>query len=283
MSRERIELEHTIEHPIETNFVSITENLHCALLSKLRLLWFVRWFVAVCCYGNADYKRTIPAVQDNLHLKYWFLLNVDLNLHRILHTIHSNVPRYDNFNHMAYMFNSQICNFCANALWPKTISVIMVAQIMCNILCPCLFNNVYNYKGFIGLHAADVAGQFTAASPTCSGSAFTFRCTVTGDINGVTIWRVGGNSECPLPHRLNSSSICGPSNVFTARSSTGFGTSVSSFTSTLSGTAYPELNGTLVECFQQATSLGQQSKINGTTLILLGQYIYPHGYISNVW
>ena len=142
-------------------------------------------------------------------------------------------------------------------------------------------DNVYNYKAFIGLLAADVAGQFTAAPPTCSGSTFTFRCTVTGDMNGVTIWRVGGNSECPLPHRSNSSSICGPSNVFTARSSTGFGTSATSYSSTLSGTATPALDGTMVECFQQAASLDPQSIINGTTLTLLGQYVYFHKYISN--
>ena len=182
---------------------------------------------------------------------------------------------------MVYAFNSQICDFCTNTLWPYTISIIMVAQTMWYILYPCYFHEVCYYNAFIGLHAADVAGQFTAAPPTCSGSTFTFRCTVTGDMNGVTIWRVGGNSECPLPHSSNSSSICGPSDVFTARSSTGFATSATSFSSTLSGTATPALDGTLVECFQQAASLQQRSKINSTTLILLGQYIYLHWYISN--
>ena len=127
----------------------------------------------------------------------------------------------------------------------------------------------------IGLHAADVAGQFTAAPATCPGETFTFRCTVSGDLNGVTIWRVGGSSECPLPHRSNSSSICGPNNVFKAKSSTGFGTSATTYSSTLSGTATPELNGTLVECFQQATSLAPQRIINSTTLMLLGQYVIP--------
>ena len=125
----------------------------------------------------------------------------------------------------------------------------------------------------IGLHAGNVVGQFTAAPATCPGETFTFRCTVSGDLNGVTIWRVGGSSECPLPHRSNSSSICGPGKAFTARSSTGFGTRVTSYSSTLSGTATPELNGTLVECFQQATSVDPQRIINGTTLTLLGQYV----------
>ena len=87
------------------------------------------------------------------------------------------------------------------------------------------------------MYSGDVAGQFTGAPPTGPGDTFTFRCTVTGNMSGFTIWRVGGVSECTLVHRSTSSSICGPGDTFTARSGTGFGTSATSFLSTLSGTA----------------------------------------------
>ena len=119
-----------------------------------------------------------------------------------------------------------------------------------------------------------VTGQFTAAPPTCPGDTFTFRCTVTGEMSGSTIWRVGvGTPECTLAHTSTSSSICGPSDVFTARSGTGFGTGATSFTSTLSGTATSTLNGTLVECFGQANNVDTEIRVNGSILQILGVYI----------
>ena len=130
--------------------------------------------------------------------------------------------------------------------------------------------------------SGDVTGQLTAAPPTCPGETFTFTCTVTGDINGTTIWRVagsttwseGGNRECPLLHRTSSSSICGPSNVFTANSGAGFGASATSFTSTLSGTAAPALDGTLVECFGLATSTDPWNLVGKGMLKLKGQCVF---------
>ena len=121
-------------------------------------------------------------------------------------------------------------------------------------------------------YAGNVAGQFTAAPLLCPGETFTFRCTVTGNKSGVTTWRVNGTIECNLVHRSNSSPICGPSDSFTARPSTGFGTSATSFTSTLSGTADPALNGTLVECFGPANNVEPGNRINGSPLEILGKY-----------
>ena len=112
-----------------------------------------------------------------------------------------------------------------------------------------------------------------AALPTCPGDTFKFTCTVVGGMNGLTTWRVKGSSECPLPHRSTSSSICGPGNVFTARSGTGFGSNSSSYSSTLSGTATSSLNGTLVECFGTSNNTGPGDRINGSTLQILGQYV----------
>ena len=117
----------------------------------------------------------------------------------------------------------------------------------------------------------DVAGQFTAALPTCPGDTFIFRCNVTGDRSGVTLWIVGSSSECPLLHSTPDSHPCGTGSPFTARSVVGFGIDATSFTSTLSGTATPTLNGTLVECFGPAFSRGSDNMVGNSTLQILGQ------------
>ena len=64
---------------------------------------------------------------------------------------------------------------------------------------------------------------------------------------------MGGSSECGLLHSTSHDG-CGSGSPFTGSPFTvtpvtGFGTSATSFTSTLSGTASPTLDGTLVECF----------------------------------
>ena len=87
---------------------------------------------------------------------------------------------------------------------------------------------------------------------------------------------MNGSSECNLFHRSNFSSICGPSDSFTARPGSGFGTSATSFTSTLSGTADPALNGTLVECFGPANNVDPGNRINGSTFEILGKYYMQH-------
>ena len=117
-----------------------------------------------------------------------------------------------------------------------------------------------------------VAGQLTAAAPTCPGDTFTFRCNVTGNMNGFTTWRVGGSSECnALTHRITSSSSpCGPSNAFTARPGAGFGTSGPTYSSTLSGTATLALSGILVECFGPANDEDPENRVGNTTLQILG-------------
>ena len=113
--------------------------------------------------------------------------------------------------------------------------------------------------------------QFTAGPPICPGDTFTFICTVTGDRNGITIWRVGGSSECSLVHTSTFSTICGPSDAFTVTPVTGFGTtSATSFSSTLSGTATSELNGTLVECFGPALSRDAGNMVGNSTLQIIG-------------
>ena len=136
----------------------------------------------------------------------------------------------------------------------------------------------YNFNSL-----GDVAAQFTAAPPTCPGDNFTFRCTVTGDRDGVTIWRVGGrSSECLLAHNTAGASVpCGSTSPFTATPGTGFGTtSATSFTSTLSGTAAPTLDETLVECFGPALSRDAENRVGNGLLQISGQYYAAlHTYI----
>ena len=117
-----------------------------------------------------------------------------------------------------------------------------------------------------------VAGQFTAAPPTCPGDTFTFRCTVTGDRSGVTIWRVGGSSECFLAHSTaGATSTCGAGSAFRATSGPEFGTRATSFSSTLSGTATSALNGTLVECFGPNLARDPGNIVGSSTLQVLGK------------
>ena len=124
------------------------------------------------------------------------------------------------------------------------------------------------------ISSGDAAGQFSPASPTCPADAFTFGCTVFGNMSGITTWRVG--TECVLVHRSTPSSLCGLDNAFKARSGTGFGTSATSFSSTLSGTGDSTLNGTLVECFGPANSVDPGNLVGNSTLKILGQFKSPH-------
>ena len=124
---------------------------------------------------------------------------------------------------------------------------------------------------FIGLSPGVVAGQFTAALPTCPGDTFTFRCNVIGDRIGITIWRVGRNSECSLVHSTTDDpGPCGSGSPFTVTTGTGFGTSGTSFSSTLSGTATSELNGTVVKCFGPALSSNAENMVGNSTLQIVG-------------
>ena len=59
-----------------------------------------------------------------------------------------------------------------------------------------------------------------------------------------------GSSECVLMHSTaGATATCGPGSAFKARPGAEFGTSATSYSSTLSRTATSALNGTLVECF----------------------------------
>ena len=72
---------------------------------------------------------------------------------------------------------------------------------------------------------------------------------------------------------MNRSCANGNSSDFTVTTGTGFGpTNATSFSSTLSGTATPALNGTLVECFGPRLARDAENMVGNSTLQILGQY-----------
>ena len=136
-----------------------------------------------------------------------------------------------------------------------------------------------SYYGII-LPPGDIVGNLTAVLPACPNDAFTFLCTVVGDSDGAIHWRVETNEntrECILPHStMRDPHPCGSGSPFIARTETGFETTdATSFTSTLSGIATSELNGTLVECFVQHPEeflcRSSENMVGNITLEILGQ------------
>jgi len=111
-----------------------------------------------------------------------------------------------------------------------------------------------------------------APPPTCPGDTFSFTCNVEG-INAITIWRVDGSSNmCTLSHLSTSRATCGPRNNFIATPGAGFGTtSATSYSSTLSGTASPILDGILVECFGPVNSVDTENRVGYSSIHALGQ------------
>ena len=83
---------------------------------------------------------------------------------------------------------------------------------------------------------------------------------------------MNGSSECSLVHNTaDDPGPCGSGSPFTVTTGTGFGTSATSFRSTLSGTATTILNGTWVECFGPALSREAENVVGNSTLQIVGQ------------
>ena len=85
----------------------------------------------------------------------------------------------------------------------------------------------------------------------------------------------GSSNLCTLSHISTATATCGPSEgsrAFTATPESGFGPGASGpFTSTLSATADPVLNGTLVECFGPAATADSGNRIGNSTIQVVGQ------------
>ena len=83
----------------------------------------------------------------------------------------------------------------------------------------------------------------------------------------------GGSSQCSLLHsKANSPGPCGTS-PFIVTTETGFGTSSTSFSSTLSGNA---LNSAVVECFGPRLARDAENRVGISTLQIVGQYQYTY-------
>ena len=83
---------------------------------------------------------------------------------------------------------------------------------------------------------------------------------------------VSAKCDCVLSHATqNDPRPCGSCSDFTVTTGTGFGTNATSFSSTLSGTATPALNGTLVECSGMLPR-DAEIMVGNSTLQILGQY-----------
>ena len=83
---------------------------------------------------------------------------------------------------------------------------------------------------------------------------------------------MNGSSECPQAHSTaDDPGPCGTGSPFTVTTGSEFGTSATSFSSTLSATATSKLNGTLVECFGPALSRDAENMVGNSTLQILGQ------------
>ena len=88
---------------------------------------------------------------------------------------------------------------------------------------------------------------------------------------------MGGSSECTLAHSTaGASSTCGAGSAFTAIPGAEFGTSATFYSSTLSGIATSELNGTLVECFGPDLNRTAENRVGKSTFWILGQYHVAH-------
>ena len=177
---------------------------------------------------------------------------------------------------VAFQYNLNVCCWCVNYY----VLHFSIDYSFCTCMSSSMQLSTCSFYLFIltVISLGDVTGQFTAAPPTCPGETFTFRCTVTGNQTGLTIWRVnsreGESNRCNMIHRTLSSPICGPGNVFAAISGAGFGTSGPSYLSTLSGTATPSMDGTLIECFGPANSVDPDNNIGYSTLQIVGQCMF---------
>ena len=128
-------------------------------------------------------------------------------------------------------------------------------------------------NALLNLCTGDVDGQLTEpSSPTCPGDAFTFDCTVVrmSGMNAVILWRVNGTSDlCIVSQISTNTDDCGPNNVFTASPG---GITATSYSSTLSGNADPELDGLLVECFGPVNDVQRMdNKVGESPIQIVGQ------------
>ena len=82
------------------------------------------------------------------------------------------------------------------------------------------------------------------------------------------------STECSLTHStVDGPRPCRTGSPFTVTTGTGFGTSSTSFSSTLSGTATPALDDTLVECFGPGLARDATNTVGKNMFQTLSQHL----------
>ena len=88
-------------------------------------------------------------------------------------------------------------------------------------------------------------------------------------MKAITLWRVNGTMAlCTLSQLSIGPENCGPNTAFTASPGN---IDATSFSSTLSGTADPALDGILVECFGPDNNLEIGNRVGGSPIRIVGQ------------
>ena len=88
-------------------------------------------------------------------------------------------------------------------------------------------------------------------------------------MNAITLWRVNGSRDlCILSQISTNPDDCGPNNAITASP---VRENATSFLSTLSGTADPELDGILVECFGPDNNVNMDNRVGESPILIVGQ------------
>ena len=88
-------------------------------------------------------------------------------------------------------------------------------------------------------------------------------------MNPVILWRVNGTSDlCIVSQISTNTDECGPNDVLTA--SPGRATATS-YSSTLSGNADPELDDLLVECFGPDNNAEISNRVGESPIQIVGQ------------
>jgi len=89
-------------------------------------------------------------------------------------------------------------------------------------------------------------------------------------MNAVILWRVNDTTNlCTISQISTNTDDCGPNDAFTGSPGR---VTATSFQSTLSGTADPELDGLLVECFGPVNNVqNMDNKVGESPIQIVGQ------------
>ena len=118
--------------------------------------------------------------------------------------------------------------------------------------------------------AVSLTSSVVEGRAVCPGEELTYNCTIFDDMNNfpAAVWSgfCPDNSDINLFHGIpaQESDMCGPFSVQAT------GSDSDCYTSTLTVTASPELNGTVIQCSHESVEVGR------ATLIVAGMHVHCH-------